>query len=164
MTTPTSTRNLSGLIALSCLAGMLFAMYLQYYQHLEPCPLCITQRLFITLTGITGLIAWIHNPLIIGRKRYALAGVLFGVLGASFSGRQVWLQQLPPDQVPSCGPSFQYMLETFPLSETLEIMLTGDGNCAEVNWTLLGMSIPTWVLAMFTGLIIANLYIALSRR
>ena len=163
MTLAITSRQLNGLIALSCLAGMLFALYLQYAEGLEPCPLCMTQRVFICLVGAIGFLAWVHNPTSLGRRIYAGLGVLFGLLGAVFSGRQIWLQHLPEDQVPACGPSLSYMLDTFPFMETLEIMMRGDGNCAEVVWTLFGLSIPMWVLAMFAALIIANLYLLFRR-
>ncbi len=157
MTLPISARQLNGLIALSCIAGMAFALYLQYVENLEPCPLCMTQRVFISLVGLIGFLAFIHNPAITGQRIYACLGLVFGLLGAGFSGRQIWLQHLPPEQVPACGPSLQYMLETLPFADTLRIMITGDGNCAEITWTLFGLSIPMWVCAMFVGLIVCNL-------
>ena len=163
MSLPLTFRQLNGLIAFACLAGMLFAFYLQYVEHLEPCPLCMTQRIFISLVGIFGFIAFVHNPAGNGRKVYASLGLISAILGAGFSGRQIWLQHLPPDQVPACGPSLQYMLETLPLTDTLTIMLTGDGNCAEISWTLFGLSIPMWVFAMFAGLIICNFYLFFSK-
>lgn len=159
MSLPITPRQLNGLIALACLAGMSFALYLQYVEHLEPCPLCMTQRIFICLGGIIGLVAFIHKPALGGRRIYAGMGLISAILGACFSGRQIWLQHLPPEQVPACGPSLQYMLETLPFTDTLRIMLMGDGNCAEITWTLLGLSIPMWVLAMFAGLIASNLYL-----
>lgn len=159
MTLPISPRQMNGLIALACIAGMTFALYLQYVENLEPCPLCMTQRIFISLVGIIGFLAFVHNPGITGRKTYASLGLISGLLGACFSGRQIWLQHLPPDQVPACGPSLQYMLETLPFADTLRIMMTGDGNCAEITWTLWGLSIPMWVFAMFVGLIVGNLYL-----
>ena len=159
MTLPISARQLNALIALACLAGMAFALYLQYVENLEPCPLCMTQRVFISLVGLIGFLAFIQNPAVTGRRIYASIGLIFGLLGAGFSSRQIWLQHLPPEQVPACGPSLQYMLETLPFTDTLKIMMTGDGNCAEITWTLFGLSIPMWVFAMFAGLIICNLYL-----
>ena len=157
MTLPISPRQLNGLIVLCCIAGMIFALYLQYALNLKPCPLCMTQRIFVSAVGLISFLSFIHNPSVIGQKTYAWLSLTCSVLGASFSGRQIWLQHLPPDQIPACGPSLQYMLETLPFSDTLRIMVTGNGNCAEIAWTLFGLSIPNWVFALFVGLIICNL-------
>jgi protein dithiol:quinone oxidoreductase len=71
------------------------------------------------------------------------------MMGAAVAGRQVWLQHLPPDQVPECGPGLEYMLEVYPLGETLAKILKGTGDCAEVDWTFLGLSIAEWALISF---------------
>lgn len=144
-----SPRGIYFLIAFGCAAAMCFGFYLQYVEHLEPCPLCMTQRVFIVLAGLIALIAGIHNPGKTGRWIYTGLGTLSAMVGAGFAGRHVWLQSLPEDQVPACGPSLEYMLDTLPLTETLQIMLTGDGNCAEEVWSMMGLSIPAWTLVGF---------------
>jgi len=125
---------------------------------LEPCPLCMTQRIAIIAVGTVSLIAFLHHPLGIMRRVYSGLGAILAILGGAISSRQLWLQSLPEDQVPSCGPSLDYMLDTFPLSETISVMLQGDGNCAEVVWTFLGLSIPGWTLIAFIGLCLINLW------
>jgi disulfide bond formation protein DsbB len=75
--------------------------------------------------------------------------MLFSMMGAAVAGRQVWLQYLPPDQVPECGPGLEYMLEVYPLGETLAKILKGTGDCAEVDWTFLELSIAEWALISF---------------
>lgn len=85
-------------------------------------------------------------------------GIVFAILGGSFSSRQLWLQSLPPDQVPACGPALDYLFENFPLMEVLSVMLRGDGNCAEVSWTFLSISIPGWTLVAFIGLALFNIW------
>ena len=157
MQLPLSNRALNSLLAGACAAAMAFAFYLQYAEHLEPCPLCMTQRIFVGLVGVLAFLAALHNPARLGTRVYASAGVLAAVTGAGFSGRHLWLQHLPPEQVPACGPSLQYMLETLPLGETLTLMLTGDGNCAETLWSFLGLSIPAWTLLVFGALLAGNL-------
>ncbi|MGB5324188.1 MAG: disulfide bond formation protein B [Pseudomonadales bacterium] len=137
-------------IAVTGLLG--FGYYLQYVEGLEPCPLCITQRFFLFLCGALGLIAALHRPSLAAARIYGIAGVLVAAAGSFFSGRQLYLQSLPEEQVPACGPSLDFILETFPLSEALTILLRGDGNCAEVSWTFLGLSIPGWTLVAFVGL------------
>lgn len=134
---------------LSCLAMLVIGAYFQIVEELEPCPLCISQRIAILLTGLILLIACLHNPQSKGVKIYALISGLFASIGASISIRHVWLQDLPEEQVPECGPGFDYMLENFPLTDTLHMMLNGTGECAEVLWTFQGISIPGWTLVAF---------------
>jgi protein dithiol:quinone oxidoreductase len=153
------------IIALGTLGLMITGFYMQYVMQLIPCPLCITQRLFIVAVGVTALIAGIHNSRRRGvRSLYALLGGLFAVVGGSVSSRQLWLQNLPKDQVPACGPDLTYMFENFPLQDAIEILFRGDGNCAEVTWTFLGLSIAGWTLVAFIGLLGLNLWQALRKQ
>jgi disulfide bond formation protein DsbB len=138
----------AGLFLLS-VAAMAIAYTLQYHLGLAPCPLCMTQRVFVVLWGVIALIAVLHNPRGWGRRLYGALCALAAIAGAAVAARHVWLQHLPPEQVPACGPSLEYMLETLPFSETLKLVLTGDGNCAETVWTLFGLSIPEQTLALF---------------
>ncbi|MEM1187343.1 MAG: disulfide bond formation protein B [Pseudomonadota bacterium] len=143
----------------TAVASMLFAVvFLQQTLALNPCPLCITQRAFVILVGVFALIAGIHNPQGWGRRTYALLCLLAAAGGAAVAGRHVWLQHLPEELAPACGPSLGYMLETFPLSETFQLIMMGDGNCAETMWTFLGFSIPEQTLALFVVLCVASLF------
>ncbi len=126
--------------------------------ELIPCPLCITQRVFIVAVGLVGLLGFIHNPSGWGRKIYGGLGALLAIIGGGFSSRQLYLQNLPADQAPACGPGVGYLLENFPLMEALSVLLRGDGNCAEVAWTFLGVSIPGWTLVAFIGLMGFNIW------
>ncbi len=134
---------------LGCVFLLSMGAYFQFVDGLEPCPLCISQRIGILLTGIVFLIAVVHNPGSSGIKRYAMIGAVTALAGGSVSVRHVWLQHLPPDQVPECGPGLEYVFQNFPLSETLKLMLSGTGDCAKVDWTFLGMSMPAWTLIAF---------------
>ena len=154
-----SSRQTFALIALGCLGLILTGLYMQYFMKLIPCALCITQRIFIIAVGITALIGFIHAPKAWGQKIYAGLGAILAVAGSSFSYRQLHIQNLPADQVPACGPDISYMFENFPLRDALEILLRGDGNCAEVSWTFLGVSIPGWTLVAFAGLLAFNLWL-----
>lgn len=138
-------------IFLFCVTLLGIAMYMQQFMLLEPCPLCINQRIFFAAAGLTSLIAFFHNPTGKGKKVYGLLSAFFAVIGAGLALRQIWLQHLPEDQIPSCGPSLAYMFEVFPLGDTLRAMFTGDGNCAEVLWNdpVIGMNIPEWSLTGF---------------
>jgi protein dithiol:quinone oxidoreductase len=132
-----------------CISLLAMGAYFQFVEHLNPCPLCISQRLAILATGLVFLVAGIHNPEQTGTTRYAIAGTVMALIGASISTRHVWLQHLPPDEVPECGPGLEYMLQNFPLIESVKLMLSGTGDCAKVDWTLLGFSMPTWTLVAF---------------
>ena len=151
------------IIAVGCALLIAIALYMQHQLGLEPCPLCMTQRVAIIAVGLVAGVAFLHNPAGTMRRVYAALGAILAVLGGSVSTRQLWLQSLPEDQVPACGPSLEYMLETFPLADTLRVMLQGDGNCAEVVWTFLGLSIPAWTLVAFAGLVGFNLWQMLRR-
>lgn len=152
-----------GFLASSALIAT--ALYMQYVLKQEPCPLCIFQRLFVIALGVVALAGALHNPDLVGRRAYAAVLALLALGGGAVAGRQVWLQHLPADQVPECGPGLDYMLETFPLQETLSLVLRGSGECAEVGWTLLGFSIAEWMLAVFAGYLVYALILAsLGRR
>lgn len=146
------------LLFFGCVGLMLVGFYMQYVMDLYPCPLCITQRVFIVAVGLTALLAFLVNPRPLGRRFFAGAGVVFAVLGGSFSSRQLWLQSLPADQVPACGPDIGYLMENFPLMDALSVLLRGDGNCAEVSWSLFGITIPGWTLVAFIGLAALNIW------
>lgn len=143
---------------------MSFGYYLQYVEGLEPCPLCITQRFFLVLAAVLALVAVLHNPKAIGTRIYSALGTVAAIAGGYFSSRQLYLQSLPEDQAPACGPSIDFILDTFPLAEALQILLRGDGNCAEVTWQFLGLSIPGWTLIAFAGLAIAWIVQSLTRQ
>lgn len=146
-------------VVICCVALLGFAMYNQYVDYLDPCPLCIFQRLVFLWMGAFALLAAIHNPVGIGQKIYAWLVLSGAILGASIAGRHIWLQHLPAEEVPECGPGLNYMLENFPLMETLENVLRGSGSCAEVIWSFLGMSMPMWTFAWYTGLGLVTLWV-----
>ncbi len=146
-------RTLNGLGFLACAALLGFGYYLQYVQGLEPCPLCMFQRVAFMGLALVFLLAAMHHPAgTWGRRSYGILLGLVAAAGGALAGRQLWLQSLPPDQVPACGPDLDYMLEAFPLMETILTVLQGSGECAEVSWTFLGLSIPGWTLLAFLGL------------
>lgn len=158
-------RQVNLYIFLFCAAMIGIALYMEHAMQLEPCPLCIMQRVFFIAAGLVALIAFLHHPGANGRRWYGLGTALMALAGAGFALRQIWLQHLPKDQVPACGPSLSYMLEEFPLSEVLAVMFSGDGNCAEVVWVdpVLGLGIPQWALVGFALLAIAGLWQAFRR-
>ncbi len=157
-------RRLWGLGALACAALLGFGYYLQYAQGQEPCPLCLVQRGFYYGLLVVFLAAAIHAPARAGTMAYGVAAFALALGGAGVAGRQVWLQHLPPEQVPPCGPGLEYMLENLPLAQTLAKLFTGSGQCAEVTWRFLGLSIAGWSLAWFAGLALYAGWLALRRR
>jgi disulfide bond formation protein DsbB len=138
-----------GIAALACLGLLAFALYLQYGNNEEPCPLCILQRVAFLAIMITCGIAALHNPARIGVYFYSTVVVVLAAAGGSVAARQVWLQHLPKDLVPACGPGLNYMLDKFPLAQVLEKVFKGSGECAEIGWTFLSFSIAEWALLWF---------------
>lgn len=138
-------------IFLLAVIAMLLALWLQYHEHLEPCPLCIFQRVAMIATGAVALVAFLHGPGRLGRRIYAVLNFLAAAGGMVVAGRHVWLQHLPPDQVPACGPGLDYWLDTFPLHEVMVKVFRGSGECAVVDWTFLGLALPAWTLLAFLG-------------
>jgi disulfide bond formation protein DsbB len=151
-------------------AGLLFcagliatALYFQYGLGMEPCPLCILQRIAVIAIGLILLLAALFNPTGLSRRLFGLLISVTAAAGLAVSGRHVWLQSLPEDQVPACGPGLEYMLDVFPLTETLSMVLQGSGECAEVSWRLLGLSMPGWMLLVFSGFALFGLWLAIGR-
>ncbi|MCB1616500.1 MAG: disulfide bond formation protein B [Pseudomonadales bacterium] len=137
------------------------ALYMQEVLGLHPCPLCITQRIFVIVVGVLAFLACLHNPGKTGIRVYAFLCALAALLGAGVAARHVWIQNLPEDQVPACGPGLQYMFEHFPFMKALELLFMGDGNCADVVWQFMGLSIPAWTLLAFVCFVIAGVWLFL---
>jgi len=137
---------------LICAAMMGFALFSQYVWLMEPCPLCVFQRIALIALGGIFLLAGLHAAGRIGRILYALLAAVAALAGIGVAGRHVWLQNLPKDQVPACGPGLDFMVDTFPLLEVLNMVLSGSGECAEVSWRFLGLTMPAWTLISFVVL------------
>lgn len=160
MTIP-APRLLNLLLFLACSSLMAFAFFLEYIKGLEPCPLCMSQRIVVITIGVLALIAAIHNPAKVGTKIYGVLLMLVAGIGAGLSSRQLWLQSLPADEIPACGPGLSYIvdnMEYFPMQEVLTMMLSGTGDCAEVQWVFLGLSIPGWTLVVFISIGLMGLF------
>jgi disulfide bond formation protein DsbB len=134
------------------IALMAYALFSQHVLGLEACPLCIFQRVAIMAVGAVFLVAGLHSPIGRASRAYAVTGVVAALTGAGIAGRHVYIQNLPPDQVPSCGPGLDYIMDAFPIMEAVEMVFTGSGECAEVNWSFLGLSMPAWVFLWFVAL------------
>ncbi len=137
-----------------------FGYFLQYVQGLDPCPLCQVQRAFYYLVGGAFLLGALHGRFL---PAYGSLAALFAIGGIGTAGRQVWLQHLPADKVPQCGPDLAFMLRNLPLSRTLEKLFTGTGECAVVDWSFLGLSIAEWSLGWFLVLFGYAIWLAVRR-
>ena len=146
------------LVGIGCASLLGYGYYLEFYQDLLPCPMCIFQRLCYMAIIVVALGAAVQGPARRGGMIYGIGLAIFAALGAGIAGRQTWLQHLPPELVPECGPGLEFMLEMYPLRETIEKALIGTGDCAEVSWTFLSFSIAEWSLACFLGIFVAALW------
>lgn len=147
-------------VAVLCLALLGVGYYLEYIEGLEPCPLCQLQRLALLMICMTCLAAMLHIPGVLGRRFYSGLALVFAVPGALTAAWQVRLQRMP-GEAPECGPGLAFILESFPLSEALKMIFFASGECAEVSWTFLSLSIAEWSLFWFlvlTSLLVAHTF------
>lgn len=149
---------LAGALFASGLLG--FGLYLQYVLHQDPCPLCMVQRLIFIALCIVFALAALHGPKRFGERVYAGLASLLSLSGIAVASRHIWIQNLPKDQVPACGPGLEYMLDTFPLAEVIKELMQGSGECAAKGWTFLTLGIPEWSLLCYVALGIWALLIA----
>lgn len=152
MTIHSNPRLANGAGFLACCALMGYALYAQHVLLLSPCPLCIFQRVAVIALGGLFLLAAVHRAGPAGRRVYGVLIGLAAAAGVGVAGRHVWLQNLPPEKVPACGPGLDFILDAFPLQEALAMVFSGSGECANVDWRLLGLSMPAWVLIALTVL------------
>jgi len=152
-------RLLNLLILVGCLGLVGIAIFIEPFKSMDPCPMCMMQRAIFLGIALVCLLACLHNPGAIGRKIYGIVTALIAISGISVAGRQLWLQHLPEDRVPACGPGLEYMLDVFPLLEVIEMAIKGTGDCAKVQWTFAGVSIPGWSMVAFVGILIIAIWL-----
>jgi disulfide bond formation protein DsbB len=157
-------RTANSLGCLACAALLGYAYYAQFVLHLEPCPLCVFQRVGIFAIGIAFALAAALDPVSWGRKLYAAAIALTALATVCIAARHLYIQSLPPDSVPACGASLDWMLKVSPLPEVIVKVLSGSGECAKISWRLFGLSMPGWVLIAAVGLAVWGLWANLRRR
>lgn len=156
-------RFLFALTAVGCAALLGFGYYLQFAEHIEPCPMCIFQRLCYMAIVVVTLLGALHGPQRGGVYVYAVMTSLAALVGAGIAARQTWLQHMPAEQVPACGPGLEFMLEQFPLAQVIKQALRGTGECAAVDWTFLSLSIAAWSLLCFSGVLVVYLIFMAAR-
>ncbi len=151
-------------LALACAGMMAFALYLQYYKYLNPCPLCMFQRVFVVGVGVVALLAALHGP---GQRRYRYYGITTGIIGLVGLGvavRHTLLQYFPPADLGSCGAGLMQMFETMNVMEVIIQVMAGGSECAAIDWSLLGLSLPGWSALGFAGLTAAAFALAFKRQ
>jgi len=136
--------NFAGFLICAGLIG--YALYAQFKLGLDPCPLCIFQRIGIAALGVVFLIAALHNPRNWGASVYAALIALAALAAAGVAARQLYIQHLPPGAIPSCGAPLSMMMKFMPLTAVIRKVLSGSGECGIVNWRFLGLAMPAWVL------------------
>jgi disulfide bond formation protein DsbB len=136
---------------LFCHELIIAAYYFQFVDNLEPCPLCILQRVCFAFLALLFLIAGLHNPGHKGQLVYNILAFIPAATGVYVAGTHTWLQHLPKNEVPTCGPGLNYLLDTLPVTDALQQIFRGSGECADVSWRLYGFSMPEWTLAIFSG-------------
>ncbi len=139
------------------------ALYLQYALRQEPCPLCMIQRVIFIAIGISFFIAALHNPKRIAARAYSGVIALLALSGVAVASRHIWIQHLPKDQVPACGPGLEFMLKNFPMADVWQELMHGSGECAEKGWTFLTLGIPEWSLLAYVVLGVWALLVVLRR-
>ncbi|MDD4965118.1 MAG: disulfide bond formation protein B [Gallionella sp.] len=149
--------------ALVVMGLMGFGFYLQYVKHQDPCPLCMVQRVIFIAIMAGFILAALHHPKKTGQRIYAGIIGFFSLSGIAVASRHIWIQHLPKDQVPACGPGLDYMLETMPMANVLKELLHGSGECAAKGWTFLTLGIPEWSLLCYIALGVWAVMIAVRK-
>jgi protein dithiol:quinone oxidoreductase len=158
-----ASRALFLLAFVGCVLIILGALYLEHVLGLEPCPLCVVQRVCVILFGVLCLLAALHGPGQWGQRVYAVVLLLISAAGGGTAARQVWLQSVPADQLPSCIPPLDYLMDSLPFQEVVRVVLHGSADCAEVSWTLFTLSVAEWSLLAFAGMLLFSLLQLLRR-
>lgn len=159
-----SNRTIFLFIAIGCALLMAYALFAEHVLGYLPCMLCMVQRVFVCLVGLIALIAALHGAGHVGSRIYGVLAALAAAGGVYIAGRHIYLQYLPPELLDGCAPSFEYALENYGALKFLATIFIRDQDCGKIDWTLFGLSMPSWVFACFVVLFFASLWAALRRR
>ena len=158
-------RTIFFIITFFCAISLAYAYYAQYYQNLEPCPLCIAQRLIIAVILLLSLLYGIHNPKTVLSKVYSLVLISFAAFGIKTAAHHQWLMNLPPEQQPlSCGMPLDVLFRRVPLDSFLHTVLQGDAECGKVTWIIFGITPPIAVILLCGFVILLSLVILLRKK
>ncbi|HEY0178879.1 MAG TPA: disulfide bond formation protein B [Dokdonella sp.] len=148
-----------------CLALLAYAIYAQFELRIEPCPKCIFQRVAFLAMGVFFLAGAVHDPHAAGRRAYAVLVAIAAAVGAVVAVRHLWVQLGPHDPLmEGCGPGLNYLLDSFPIAEAIKKAFMATGDCGEINWTFLGLTMPGWTLIWYVLLGGAALRAGFRRR
>lgn len=145
----------SFLAVVGLLAG---AAYLQYFQNIIPCPLCLFQRLAFAVLGIVVLIGALFRLNTLGRIMISSLAFSVSLLGMITAGRQVWLQHVPPSPMETCGTSLSYMLDVLPVTDVIAKVFQGGSECSLVGWQIFGLSLAEWSMLCFIGFVVISVW------
>jgi len=144
-------------------AALAFAFYAQYGMDLVPCHLCIFQRVTMAALGAAFLLAALFSR---PGGRGIFFAILIGIAGLATiatAGRHAWIQMQPEGSVPACGADLAFMMDLFPLTEVILKVFKAGGECARVDWSFLGLSMPAWVLVIAVVLTTVGLRLNLKK-
>jgi protein dithiol:quinone oxidoreductase len=153
--------NVAGFLACAAMWG--YALYTEFYRGLDPCPLCIFQRVGVLALGMAFLAAAAHHPSGAGRRVYAALIALAALATAGVAARHVYIQSQPPGTFAACGAPLNVMLQMFHVWTVVVKVLHAGGECAVVNWTFAGLTMPEWVLICVLGLGVVGVVSNLKR-
>ncbi|MCC4612716.1 MULTISPECIES: disulfide bond formation protein B [Xanthomonas] len=150
---------------LACAGLLAYAIYVQLHLGLEPCPLCIFQRIAFAALAVFFLLGALHGPRRAGaRKVYGVLSFIAAGVGMGIAARHVWVQIRPKDMMSSCGPPLSFLSETMGPFEVFRTVLTGTGDCGNIDWRFLGLSMPMWSMVWFVSLALWALYAGFKAR
>jgi protein dithiol:quinone oxidoreductase len=147
-----------------CAALYAYAIYVQFALAIEPCPLCIFQRIVVIVVGVVFLVGSIQNPRETGRRIYGVIQLLAAFIGVGIAARHIWVQHQPPDPFAGCAPGWNYMVSNFPISKVLKMAFTGSADCSQITWTFLNLSMPEWTLICYVLLGAGAVWAAFRKR
>jgi disulfide bond formation protein DsbB len=156
------TGNLAGFLA--CTGLIAYALYAEHVLGLAPCPLCVFQRVAVIALGLMFLLAALHNPGRRGARVYAVLLLITATLGVLVSSRHIWIQMQPAGSVEACGADLNYLIDILPITQVIRKVLFASGECASIDWSLLGLSMPWWVAIALTALAAWGLFVNRTSR
>lgn len=141
-----------------------YALFIQQQYQLEPCPLCIFQRIAFMALGLLFLLAALQRPGTAGRRVHGVLQFAAAAVGVGIAARHIWIQANPDKVMAECGAGFDYIFETFPLKKALDLVFKGTGECSAMDWTLFGLSIPQLSLIAFVALGLYAVWLAFLKK
>lgn len=152
--------------ALVCIALLAYALYEQFQMGVEPCPKCIFQRVAFMAMAVFFIIGGLHSPRgAVGRRIYAALVAISAAVGAVVAVRHLIVQFSPKDPLmDGCGPGLNYLMDSFPIAEAIKKAFMATGDCGEIGWAFLGLTMPAWTLIWYVLLGAGALWAGFRKR